>query len=137
MGRLFAVDYGTKRTGLAVTDPLRIIASPLIAIQTSEIFHFIENYLKTEQVDKFVVGWPTQTDGSWTSNTPHVDQFVKELKIKFPHIDVALQDEWNTSNVALRSMIEGGVKKKDRRDKKKIDVTSAVLILQAYMDENK
>ncbi len=137
MARLLAIDYGTKRTGLAVSDPLQIIASPLTAVRTHELMSFIEDYVQKEDVESFVVGWPTKDDGSPTNNTRHVDVFVKALKKKFPHIALALQDEWNTSNMALESMIKGGVKKKDRRNKMNIDKTSAVLILQAYMEENK
>lgn len=137
MGRLLAFDFGTKRTGLAVSDPLQIIATALTTVRTHELMDFIDDYLRREEVETFVVGWPTQDDGSPTSNTPHVESFIKKLQKKFPTINVILQDEWNTSNLALQSMIAGGVKKKDRRDKGRIDMTSAVLILQAYMEGKK
>lgn len=134
MGRILAVDYGTKRTGLAVTDPLQIIATPLEGLRTHDLFDFLENYFRKEDVEKVVVGYPTRDDGSPTSNTPHVEAFVNRFKKVFPSIPLALQDEWNTSNDAVRSMIAGGTKKKNRRNKLNVDVMSATIILQAYME---
>ncbi len=134
MGRWLAVDFGTKRTGLAVTDPLRIIASPLQGVETKNLFDFLRDYFHQETVEKLVVGWPTQYDGSPTSNTANVEAFVNRFKKLFPSIPVVLQDEWNTSNEAMASMIQSGTKKKNRRNKLKIDQASATLILQAYME---
>ncbi|MFY0687951.1 MAG: Holliday junction resolvase RuvX [Cyclobacteriaceae bacterium] len=136
MGRLLAVDFGTKRTGLAVTDPLKIIATPLSGVMTHVLFDFLTDYLQKEEVERLIVGWPTQDDGSPTNNTPHVEAFVNRFKKIFPQVPVDLQDEWNTSNMAMQTMIAGGVKKKKRRDKLAIDKLSAVLILQAYMESN-
>jgi len=134
MGRWLAVDFGTKRTGLAVTDPLRIIASPLEGVETKNLFDFLKDYFQRELVDKLVVGWPTQDDGSPTNNTANVEAFVNRFRKLFPSIPVVLQDEWNTSNEAMASMIQSGTKKKNRRNKLKIDQASATLILQAYME---
>jgi putative Holliday junction resolvase len=134
MSRWLAVDYGTKRTGLAVTDPLKIIASPLQGLQTHDLFDFLKDYLSKEHVELLVVGYPTRDDGTPTSNTPHVEAFVKRFKKLFPTIPVALQDEWNTSNDAMRSMVSSGTKKKNRRNKLNVDVMSATLILQSYME---
>jgi putative Holliday junction resolvase len=137
MGRLLCIDFGTKRTGIAVTDPLQIIATPLTGVKTHELEDFLKDYLQKESVETLVVGWPTQSDGSLSENAHHVQAFVNRFKKLFPHIPVALQDEYGTSKEAMRSMISGGVKKKDRRKKIQIDVTSAVIILQAYLSENK
>ena len=137
MGRVLGIDYGTKRTGIAVTDPLKIIATPLTAVRTHELFDFLHDYSGKEDIETFVVGWPTRDDGSPTSNTPHVEAFVNRLRKEFQSINIVLQDEWNTSNMALQTMIDGGVTKKGRRDKMKVDMTSAVIILQAYMESQR
>jgi putative Holliday junction resolvase len=133
MARILAIDYGAKRTGLAATDPLQIIASPLHAVLTSELFDFLASYLSTEEVETIVVGYPTRDDGSPTSNTPGVVQFVKELRNKYPKMDIALQDEWNTSKDAVMSMVKGGTRKKYRRNKMNVDKISATLIRQYYL----
>lgn len=134
MGRILAIDYGTKRSGLAVTDPLQIIASPLAGISSIELIGFLTKYFTNEPVDRVVVGWPTRDDGSDTNNTQHVQAFINLFKKKFPDMRVVLQDEWGTSKMAMKSMVAGGVKKKDRRDKNLVDKVAAVLILQSYME---
>ncbi|MFT4736937.1 MAG: putative Holliday junction resolvase [Cyclobacteriaceae bacterium] len=135
MSRILAIDYGTKRTGIAVTDPLQIIATPLQGVSTHTLFDFLTSYFEKEAVEKIVVGWPTQADDSLSSNAVNVQAFINRFKKLFPDKPVLLQDEYHTSKDAMRSLIAGGVKKKQRRNKLQIDVTSAVLILQAYMSE--
>lgn len=134
MGRILAIDYGTKRTGLAATDPLQIISSPLTAIPTHELIDYLKRYFEKEDVDTVVVGWPTKDDGSPTNNTKNVEAFVNRFRKVFPSMDIVLHDEWNTSNMAMSSMIAGGMKKKDRRNKLNVDKLSAAIILQNYME---
>jgi putative holliday junction resolvase len=134
MPRILAIDYGTKRVGLAVTDPLKIIASALDTVHSKDIFVFLKTYLETEEVEDFVVGMPVNLDGEDTNNTPHVKGFVKNLKKTFPDIPVHLHDERFTSKMALQAMIAGGSSKKDRREKGNIDKISAAIILQSYME---
>ena len=134
MGRILAIDFGSKRSGIATTDPLGIVATPLKALFTHHIFDFLSQYFKKEEVEKVVVGWPKNTDGSDTNNTPLVRAFLNRFKKLFPEMPLSLQDEWNTSNFAKTALIESGVKKKRRRDKLAIDQISAVLILQSYLE---
>ena len=136
MGRLMGIDYGLKRVGLAVTDPLRIIASPLDTIRAHDIFQFLITYCQREVVDAFVVGWPTKLDRSDTHATQPVRTFVKHLRTKFPQQDVHLHDERFTSRMALDAMIAGGTTKKYRRQKENIDKVSATIILQSYLEAN-
>ena len=134
MGRIIAIDYGTKRVGLATTDPLQIIASALDTIHAKDVLQFLKNYVKQEDVESFVLGMPTKLDGTDTNATPHVRQFHKQLKKHFPEKPVYLHDERFTSKMALDAMIAGGSKKKDRRDKGNIDKISATIILQSYLE---
>ena len=134
MGRILAIDFGSKRSGIATTDPLGIVATPLKALFTHHIFDFLSQYFKKEEVEKVVVGWPKNIDGSDTNNTPLVRAFLNRFKKLFPEMPLTLQDEWNTSNIAKTALIESGVKKKRRRDKLAIDQISAVLILQSYLE---
>ena len=134
MGRILAIDFGSKRSGIATTDPLGIVATPLKALFTHHIFDFLSQYFKREEVEKVVVGWPKNIDGSDTNNTPLVRAFLNRFKKLFPEMPLSLQDEWNTSNFAKTALIESGVKKKRRRDKLTIDQISAVLILQSYLE---
>jgi putative holliday junction resolvase len=134
MPRILAIDYGTKRVGLAVTDPLKIIASALDTVHSKDIFVFLKTYLEIEEVEAFVVGMPVNLDGEDTNNTPHVKGFVKNLKKTYPDIPVHLHDERFTSKMALQAMIAGGSSKKDRREKGNIDKISATIILQSYME---
>lgn len=138
MGRILAFDYGKKRTGIAVTDPLQIIANGLTTVNTHDVFTFISDYLKSEKVSCFVVGFPVQYDNAKPSHSaPLIENFVKQLKKKFPDIPVELEDEHFTSKMALQAMIEGGVKKMQRRDKALVDKVSASIILQSYMSRTK
>lgn len=129
-----AIDYGTKRIGLAITDPLKIFASPLLTVNTSEFDTFIEGYLKKEPVEAFVIGYPVQMNNSPSQSVRSINPFIKKLKNKYPEIHIHLADERFTSQMALRTMIEGGVKKKDRMDKSMIDKISASIILQSFLD---
>jgi putative holliday junction resolvase len=135
MPRILAIDYGTKRVGLAVTDPLKIIATALDTVHSKDIFVFLKTYLETEEVEAFVVGMPVNLDSEDTNNTPHVKGFVKNLKKTYPDIPVHLHDERFTSKMALQAMIAGGSSKKDRREKGNIDKISATIILQSYMEK--
>ena len=133
MGRILALDYGTKRTGIAVTDTLRIIATPLDTILTAELLTFLKNYLQKESVDEFVIGMPKTLRNEDSEIAPLVRLFVEELKKTFPDKPVHLADERFTSSMAQRAMIEGGMKKKDRQVKGNVDKISATIILQSFM----
>lgn len=129
-----AIDYGTKRIGIAVTDPLKIIASPLETVSTADFDSFIENYLKKEEVDAFVIGYPVQMNNTPSESVRYINPFIKKLRNKYPDKQVHLADERFTSKMALRTMIDGGVKKKDRRDKAMVDKISASIILRSFLD---
>lgn len=137
MSRIVAIDYGKKRVGLAVTDPLQLIATPLTTVATPEIFSYLSDYLSKEAVECFVVGMPKDLKNRDADATPLVEAFVKQLKSKFPDVSIELVDERFTSKIAFQAMIDGGVKKMDRRDKGLVDRTSAVIILQSYMEAKK
>ncbi|MDR0659410.1 MAG: Holliday junction resolvase RuvX [Prevotellaceae bacterium] len=137
MARIIAIDYGKKRVGLAVTDPLQLIATPLEVVETPKIMGYLSDYLGKESVERFVVGMPKDLKNRDADATPLVEAFVKQLRRKFPEIPIELIDERFTSKIAFQAMIDGGVKKMDRRDKGLIDRTSAVIILQSYMEANK
>ncbi len=132
--RLMAFDYGTKRVGIAVTDPLQIIATGLQTVHAKDVVQFVKDYLKTEAVECFVVGDPRNMDNTPSESKKFVDQFVKQLKNNFPEISVELIDERFTSKIAVQSMIESGMKKSDRRKKENVDLISAVLILQSFLE---
>ena len=136
MGRILAFDYGTKRVGVATTDPLKIICTALDTIHSSDLFDFIKNYLKTEDVEAFVVGMPKDLQNRDTNNTQHVKGFIGGLGKRFPEIPVHIEDEKYTSKMALNAMIEAGTTKAFRKKKENIDKTSAVIILQSYMERN-
>ena len=134
MGRILALDYGKVRTGIAVTDTLNLIASGLTTVSTSELFNFLSEYLKKEKIDTLVVGEPKQMQGEPSESEPLITKFLSEFSKRYPEIKVERQDERFTSRLAVQSMIEGGMKKKKRRDKALIDEISATLILQAYLE---
>lgn len=134
MGRVLAIDYGTKRTGIAVTDALRIIATPLETVPTQELLSFLKVYLQKETVDEFVVGMPKTLKNEDSAIAPLVRKFVEELKKTFPDKPVHLADERFTSSIAMRAMIDGGMKKKDRQEKGNVDKISATIILQSFLD---
>jgi putative Holliday junction resolvase len=134
MGRILAFDYGQKRTGLAVTDPLQIIASPLLTVTSHELENFLLDYLKKETVDEFVIGYPVQMNNKPSDSVKYIDPFIKRLGKLFPGKPVHLVDERFTSKIALQTIIDGGVKKKERRDKSLADKISASLILQSFLE---
>jgi putative Holliday junction resolvase len=134
MGRIIGIDYGSKRIGLAVTDPLKIFASPLTTVSPSEFDTFIKNYIKEDVVEAFVIGYPVQLNNQPSESVSYINPFIKKLKKEYPEIHIYLADERFTSRMALRTMIDGGVKKKDRQDKSMIDKISASIILQSFLD---
>jgi putative Holliday junction resolvase len=134
MGRVLAIDYGKKRTGIAVTDPLRIIATALDTVSTPELLPFLKTYLQKETVDEFVVGMPKTLSNEDSETAPMVRQFVENLKKNFPDKPVHLADERFTSSMAKRTMIDGGMKKKDRQIKGNVDKISATIILQSFLN---
>ena len=134
MGRIIGIDYGLKRIGLAVTDPLQIFASPLITIGPAEFDNFIVDYLRTNEIDAFVIGYPVQMNNQPSESVVYINPFIKKLKNKYPEKHIYLADERFTSQMAFRTMIEGGVKKKNRQDKSMIDKISASIILQSFLD---
>ncbi|MCU0397621.1 MAG: Holliday junction resolvase RuvX [Cyclobacteriaceae bacterium] len=137
MGRILAVDYGKKRTGLAVTDTLRIIATALETVPTQELLTYLKSYIAREPIDEFVVGMPRTVKNEDSEMAPYVRQFIQQLKDTFPGKTVHEIDERFTSSMAQRAMIEGGMKKKDRRVKGNVDKISAVLILQQFLEMNR
>jgi putative holliday junction resolvase len=137
MGRIVAIDYGAKRVGIAVTDPLQIIATALETVPAKEVLAYLKNYDQAENIEAFVVGMPRRLDNTATSNTPLVEMFIKQLQAQFSDKPIHLIDERFTSKTALQTMIAGGMKKKDRRDKANVDKISAVIILQTYMQSKK
>ncbi|EFB93541.1 Holliday junction resolvase RuvX [Prevotella bivia] len=134
MGRILAIDYGKKRTGIAVTDPLRIIANGLATVPTSELYDYLVAYIRSEAVDKIVIGKPIQANGQPSENFVRVEQFANRWKKVQPTIPIEFYDERFTSVIAHQAMIVGGVKKKTRReDKGLVDEISATIILQDFM----
>jgi putative Holliday junction resolvase len=134
MGRIIAIDYGTKRIGLAVTDPLQIFASPLNTVSPKEFDDYISGYLKHEEIDAFVIGYPVQMNNQPSESVTYINPFIKKLKKMFPEKHIHLVDERFTSQMAFMTMIDGGVKKKDRQDKSMVDKISASIILQSFLD---
>jgi putative holliday junction resolvase len=134
MGRIIGIDYGKKRAGLAVTDPLQIFASPLNTVNVQEFDSFIDNYLITEKIDEFVVGYPVQMNNQPSESVKYVGPFIARLKKKYPEKPIHLIDERFTSHMAMRAMIDGGVKKKGRQNKMTVDMISASIILQSFLD---
>jgi putative Holliday junction resolvase len=135
MGRIISLDYGRKRTGIAATDPLQIIANSVTTIATSEVLNFLLNYTQKETVDAFVIGYPRQMNNQPSEAVKFIDPFIILLKKAFPGKDVILVDERFTSKIAIQTMIAGGVKKKDRQNKALIDSISATIILQSYLEQ--
>lgn len=137
MGRLLAIDYGLKRTGIAVTDPLRIIATPLQTVLTQALLAFLKDYAGREPVDEFVIGMPKTLKNEDSEIAPQVRKFIAVLRSAFPEKDIHEVDERFTSSIAHRAMIEGGMKKKDRQVKGAADKISATIILQSFLDRTK
>ena len=137
MGRIIAIDYGRKRTGLAASDTLQMIANGLGTVPSGEVVQYLSDYVRKEPVDTFVVGLPKQMNHEPSENMKYVEAFVSHLKRTIPNIPVVYYDERFTSVLAHRAMLEGGLKKKRRQDKGLVDEISAVIILQAYMESKK
>ncbi|MDR0294845.1 MAG: Holliday junction resolvase RuvX [Prevotellaceae bacterium] len=136
MARIVAIDYGIKRTGLAVTDPLQIIATALDTVPTAELLDYLKKYTEKEKekVEQFVVGYPRNMDNTPSEAASHIDTFLKQLQESFPDIAISLEDERFTSKIAFQTMIDAGVKKMARRNKATVDKISAVIILQSFME---
>ena len=137
MGRILSIDYGKKRTGLAVTDPLKIIATALDTVLTAELMPYLKKYLETETVEEFVIGLPVNLNNQDTDATAEVRKFAEHLKSVYPDVPQNFYDERFTSKMAMQSMIDAGTKKKDRREKGNLDKISAVIILQSYLSSKK
>jgi putative Holliday junction resolvase len=133
VGRVLAIDYGNKRVGIAVTDPLKLIATPLDTVHAKDVLDFLKAYTQKEEVEAIVVGMPKNLDNNPTDVTSAVVGFVRKLKKELPAIPVFTVDERFTSKMAFQAMIDGGLKKKDRRNKETVDKVSATIILQSYL----
>lgn len=134
MGRILAIDYGRKRTGLAVTDVLRITANPLLTIETKDLMNWLTDYFAHEPVDEVVIGHPTQMSGEESESMNYIRPFVGSFKKQFPSKPITMYDERFTSVLAHRAMLAGGMKKKDRRNKAVVDKIAACIILEGYLD---
>lgn len=135
MGRILAIDIGKKRTGIAVTDPLRIAANGLETVSTNDLMPFLESYFSKETVDVIVLGYPTQMDGSESESIKFIRPIEKKIKEKFPAKELVFADERFTSVLAHKAMLDGGLKKKARQDKALVDKISATIILQSYLEQ--
>ncbi len=136
MPRILCIDYGKKRTGIAITDPLQIIATGLTTVDSPELISFLKKYFQKEDVELIVIGDPKNLDDSDTHATPWVRQIIKKLEKEFPGIPVKTMDERYSSKMAKQAMIDMGMKKKDRRNKRTVDEIAAAIILQEYMGSN-
>ncbi len=134
MGRFLALDYGTKRTGIAVSDTLRIIANGLTTVPTHTLLEFLKSYLAKEDVECIIVGLPKQMNNEYSENMKHIRPFVKKLQATYPNIRIEYYDERFTSALAHRTIIDAGLKKTDRQNKALVDEISATIILQDYME---
>jgi len=134
MGRIMALDYGRKRTGIAVTDPLKIIASALTTVDTGELISYLKKYFATEQVERVLIGYPLNLNDSDTDATPLVDKFIPKFQHVFPTIPIEKVDERLSSRMASQAIAGMGLKKKEREKKELIDAVSAVILLQEYLE---
>lgn len=137
MGRILAIDYGKKRTGIAVTDTMQLIASGLTTVATHELFDFLKKYFGEEPVERVVIGLPKQMNNEESENAKRVKEFVNRFKKQMPTIPVEMIDERFTSVLAQRTIIEAGLKRKDRQNKALVDEVSATIILQSYMESKR
>lgn len=135
MPRILAIDYGKKRIGLAVSDPLQLIANRLTTIASNTIWDFLSDYFMKEEVNTVVVGYPRQMNNEASEAVRYINPFLKKFQIKYPEIKLELQDERFTSKMAFQTMIDGGIKKQKRQDKSMIDAVSATIILQGYLEQ--
>lgn len=134
MGRILAIDYGKKRTGLAVTDILRITANPLITIETKQLMTWLKDYFAKENVDEVVMGYPKQMNGEDSESMQYIRAFLKQFEQTFPTMPIKLYDERFTSVLAHQAMIDGGMKRSQRQDKMVVDKIAACIILEGYLD---
>ncbi len=137
MARILSIDYGKKRSGLAVSDPLQLIANGLTTVETPRLFDFLADYLREEEVERIVVGLPKTMSNEPSENMKRVEPFVNRLRKLYPHVPVVYYDERFTSKMAHQAMIDGGLKKMRRQDKELVDEISATIILQGYMESRK
>ena len=137
MSRILAIDYGKKRTGIAVTDPMQIIANGLTTVPTHTLMDFLMNYVQKVQVERIIIGHPKQMNNEDSENMKNIVPFMNQLKKKMPQMPVELVDERFTSVLAHQAMLTGGLKKKDRQNKALVDEISATIILQSYMESRK
>ena len=137
MDRIIGIDYGRKRVGVAVSDPLGIFASALDTVHSAKIIEYLKKYAENEKVERIVVGYPVNMNGAPSEAAKDVDVFLRTLAKAFPEIPVTLEDERFTSVLAHRAMIDGGMKKQDRMKKESVDKISAAIILQSYLDNRK
>ena len=135
MGRILGIDYGRKRIGLAVTDPLHIFASPLETIDPRDFDNFLNDYQRSEEIEAFVVGYPVKLNNRPSESVKYIDPFIEKLRRTFPGKPVHLMDERFTSRIAQKTMIDGGVRKKKRQNKSMVDKISASIILQSFLDK--
>ncbi len=133
MGRILGIDYGRKRTGVAVTDPLGIVAGNLATVPTHTLMQFIQDYIGREQVERIVIGNPMQLNGQPSESMKYITPFVNKLRKVLPDMPVVMYDERFTSTIAHQAMIDGGMKKSDRRDKSRVDAIAATIILNDYL----
>ena len=133
MGRILGIDYGRKRTGVAVTDPLKIVAGNLATVPTHTLMQFIKDYCEREQVERIVIGKPTQLNGEPSESMRYITPFVNRLRKEMPDMPVVMYDERFTSSIAHQAMLDGGMKKSDRRDKSRVDAIAATIILNDYL----
>ncbi len=134
MGRILAIDYGKRRTGLAVTDALRITANPLLTIETKDLLAWLKDYVSREQVDRIVVGYPRQMNGEDSETVPAIRACEAQIRKQLPQMQVVEWDERFTSVLAHQAMIAGGMKKKDRQNKAQVDRLAACIILESYLE---
>ena len=137
MGRIIGIDYGRKRTGIAVTDPLKIIANGLTTVPSHTVIEFLQKYISIESVEKIIVGLPKQLNGEPSESMQYITPFLNRLKKVIPDIPVEMYDERFTSTLAHKAMLDGGMKKKDRQNKEKVDTIAATIILNDYLQSNK
>jgi putative Holliday junction resolvase len=136
LGRILSIDYGGKRTGLAVTDPLKIIATGLCTVETPKLSAFLKDYFSREQVEQVIIGMPVNWDDSATHATPLVQKFIKDFQKNFPSIPIQEVDERFTSKLASQAMLQMGLKKKQRQNKSMLDEIAATIMLQEYLQHN-
>lgn len=137
MGRILAIDYGRKRVGIAVTDPLKIIANGLTTVKSCDVLKFLSDYLSKETVELIVVGLPKTMNNVESDSMQYIKPFVEKLKKQHPNVPVEMYDERFTSVLAHKAMLEGGLKKKERQNKSLVDEISATIILQSFMESNR